>query len=129
MDNRSGFKFEKLIVWQKSMELGEDINRLSENFPQKELYNLSSQIRRAAVSITSNIAEGSSRISGKEQARFTEIAYGSLLEVLNQLILAVDFEYIEDAELNKQRPLIEEIANKLNKLRQSQLNRGEQLNS
>ena len=123
------FSFEKLDVWKLGREFTKAIYVISKGFPDDEKFGLTSQIRRAAVSITSNIAEGSSRISGKEQARFTEIAYGSLLEVLNQLILAVDFEYIEDAELNKQRPLIEEIANKLNKLRQSQLNRGEQLNS
>lgn len=86
---------------------------------------MTSQIRRAGISITCNLAEGSSRITGKDQARFTEIAYGSLLEVLNLLIAAVDLEYIRQHELDNLRPLVEEIGNKLNRLRESQLRKGD----
>ena len=75
----------------------------------------------SVISVSSNIAEGSSRKSGKEQARYTEISYGSLLEILSQLIAANDLEYITDEIITKQRPLIEEIGNKLNKLREVQL--------
>ncbi|MCK5170132.1 MAG: four helix bundle protein, partial [Bacteroidales bacterium] len=64
------------------------------------------------------------RKSGIEQARYTEIAFGSLLEILNQLIAANDLEYITEEVINIQRPLIEEIGNKLNKLREIQLKRG-----
>ena len=71
-----------------------------------------------------NIAEGASRHSGKDQARFTEIAFGSLMEVLNLLIIATDIEYITEATVNEFRPLIEEIGNKLNSLRETQLKRG-----
>lgn len=117
------FGFEKLDVWKLGRELTKDIYKLSKSFPDDEKFGLTSQIRRASISITSNIAEGTARGSGKEQARFTEISYGSLLEVLNQLIAAYDLEYITEKQLNDKRPLIEELANKLNSLRNYQLTR------
>ncbi len=117
------FSFEKLEVWQLSRTLAVVIYKISNNFPKEEKYGLSSQIRRAIISVSSNIAEGSSRQSGIEQARYTEIAYGSLLEVLNQLILASDLEYISVKEVESLRPKIEELVNKLYKLRLSQLNK------
>ncbi|MCF6184939.1 MAG: four helix bundle protein [Bacteroidales bacterium] len=117
------FSFEKLDVWQLSRKLAVSIYKISEEFPKEEKYGLTSQIRRAIISVSSNIAEGSSRQSGIEQARYTEIAYGSLLEVLNQLILAVDLGYISTENVNEQRPAIEELVNKLYKLRISQLNK------
>ena len=73
------------------------------------------------VSVSSNIAEGTSRVSYKDKARFTSIEYSSLMEVLSQLILAVDLGYAENEEYNNIRPLIEEVGNKLNSLRKSQL--------
>ena len=117
------YSFEKLEVWQLGRKLTVDIYRISRDFPEDEKFGLTSQIRRAAISITSNIAEGSSRQTGKEQARFTEIAFGSLLEVLNQLIIASDLEYIELEVVSRERVLIEELGNKLNKLHESQINR------
>jgi len=115
------FSFEKLDVWKLGRQLTLDIYRISNTFPDEERFGLTSQIRRAAVSITSNIAEGTSRNTGKEQARYTEISYGSLLEVLNQMIIAYDLEYITEDQLNSTRPLIEELANKLNSFRKFQL--------
>jgi len=117
------FYFEKLDVWQRGRLLIKGIYQLSKTFPSDEKFGMTQQIRRACISITCNIAEGSSRHSGKDQARFTEIAYGSLLEVLNLLIAASDLEYISEEEMNAQRPLIEEISNKLNALRETQLKR------
>lgn len=117
------YSFEKLDVWQKARKLTVDIYQATKQFPKEELFGLTSQIRRATISISSNIAEGSSRNSGKEQARYIEIAYGSLLEVLNQLILACDLEYIPTTLLDQLRPKIEEIGNKLNSLKQYQLSR------
>jgi four helix bundle protein len=117
------YSFEKLDVWNLSRNLTRDIYKISSKFPDDEKFGLTSQIRRAAVSVSSNIAEGSSRKSGKEQARFTEISYGSLLEILSQLIAALDLEFITEESLVKQRPLIEEIGNKLNKLKETQLSR------
>lgn len=119
------FYFEKLDVWQKARLLTKETYKISQKLPSEEKFGLVSQIRRAVVSISCNIAEGNSRHSGKEQARFTEIAYGSLLEVLNLLIAASDLAYILEEEVNQQRPLIEEIGNKLNALRETQLKRGD----
>ncbi len=117
------YSFEKLEVWTLARALNLKVYGVSKLFPVDERFVLTSQIRRASVSISSNIAEGSTRISGKEQARFSEIAFGSLMEVLNQLILAADLEYIFETEMNEFRPQIEEIGNKLNKLRKAQLKR------
>ena len=115
------YGFEKLDVWNKSVELSEEIYIVTKNFPSDEKFGIISQLRRASVSVSSNIAEGSSRSSYKEQARFSEIAYGSLIEVLNQIILSYRLNFInEDSYLNL-RELIEEISNKLNGLRKYQL--------
>ena len=116
------YSFEKLNVWKLSRTLVKDIYSLTKTFPPEEQFGLTSQIRRATISISSNLAEGSARISGKEKARFSEIAFGSLMEVLNQLILAQDLGYISEFDILRRRPLIEEIANKINSLRKSQLN-------
>lgn len=118
------YSFEKLDVWKLSRKLNKNIYQISEKFPDSEKFGLTSQIRRASVSISSNIAEGSSRKSGIEQARYIEIAFGSLMEVLNQLILANDLEFINENFLNNERLLIEEIGNKLNKLKEAQLRNG-----
>ena len=118
------YSFEKLDVWKLSRKLNKNIYQISEKFPDSEKFGLTSQIRRASVSISSNIAEGGSRKSGIEQARFTEFAFGSLMEVLNQLILANDLEFINEQILNNERLLIEEIGNKLNKLKEAQLRKG-----
>lgn len=116
------YSFEKLIVWQESRKLAKEVYILSRKFPKEEQFSLTSQVRRVIISVCSNIAEGSSRSLSKDKARFTEISFGSLLEVLNQLILAVDFEFITIEELNNLRPKIDEIAKMLNGLKKSQLN-------
>ena len=115
------YSFEKLDVWNKARLLNTKIYTVSSKFPKQEIYGLTSQIRRAVVSVSSNIAEGTSRVSYKDKARFTSIAYSSLMEVLSQLILAVDLGYAENEEYDNIRPLIEEVGNKLNSLRKSQL--------
>ena len=81
---------------------------------------MTSQIRLAVVSIGSNLAEGAARKTAKDQAQFTTIAFGSLMELLNQLILAFDLEYLKESELENLRPKIEHISNNLNSLRHSQ---------
>jgi four helix bundle protein len=88
MENEKGFKFEKLIIWQKAMELGEEINLTARGFPKDELYNLSSQIRRAVDSIALNIAEGSIGQSDPEQRKFVGYALRSLAEVVTCLYKA-----------------------------------------
>ena len=86
-----------------------------------ETYGLTSQMRRAAVSVVSNIAEGSGRATKKDQAYFYQVAYSSLIELLNQLIIANDLEYITIENLKNLRSDIEIISGKLNALRRSRL--------
>ena len=82
------FGFEKLEVWQKAIELSDSVYALSRSFPNEERFGLTSQMRRSSVSIASNIAEGSGRGSNPDFARFVEIAYGSLMELITQLKIA-----------------------------------------
>ena len=88
------FKFEDLIIWQKGMDLGEDMNTLSKNFPKDELFNLSSQLKRAADSIALNISEGSILQSGKEYRKFLGYAIRSIAEVVTCLHKAKRRNYI-----------------------------------
>jgi four helix bundle protein len=92
------FKFEKLIVWQKAMDFGENINKLSHKFPKDEIYNLSSQIRRAVDSIALNISEGSIGQSNQEFKKFIGYAIRSLAEVVTCLHKANIREYISEQE-------------------------------
>ena len=82
------FRFEKLEVWQKAVELADDVYAVTRGFPDHERFGLTAQMRRAAVSISSNIAEGSGRSSDVEFSRFIEIAYGSLMEIVSQSLIA-----------------------------------------
>ena len=116
------YSFEKLQVWQQARSLTKSIYIITKTFPDEEKFGLTSQLRRASISVCSNLAEGSSRNSFKDKARFTEIAYGSLTEVLNQLILSLDLEFLAQKEYGQLRLTIEEISSMLNGLRKSQLN-------
>ena len=122
--SRYTYSFEKLEVWQLSRKLVQEIYSLTDGFPNEEKYGMVSQIRRAAVSITCNIAEGAGRKTGKDKAHFTQMAFSSLLEVLNLLIVAVDLRFMEEKALEAIRPTIEHIGNKLNALRNAQLKQG-----
>jgi len=93
------FRFQKLEIWQQARALNKAIYSLSGGFPSSELYALTSQIRRASISVSSNIAEGSGRNSDADFAHFLEIAYASLMEVVSQLYLALDQGYINDKQL------------------------------
>jgi four helix bundle protein len=115
------FSFEKLIAWQKARELASEIYKITKLFPKDEVFGLTSQMRRCAVSIASNLAEGSGRNSMKDKARFTEIAFGSALELLNQLILSFDFEYFEEQKYIEIREKITEVTVLINGLYKSQL--------
>jgi four helix bundle protein len=96
------FKFEGLIIWQKAMDFGEEINKIAFSFPREELYNLSSQIRRAVDSIALNISEGSICQSGAEFKRFMNYAIRSLAEVVTCLHKAIRRKYISEEVFNKQ---------------------------
>ena len=95
------FKFENLIIWQKAMELGEGINKLAHKFPKEEIYNLSSQIRKAVDSIALNISEGSIGQSNPEFKKFIGYSIRSLAEVVTCLYKAKNRNYIPEQEFNK----------------------------
>ena len=90
------YPFEKLAVWQEARELTKSIYHVTASFPKSEQFGLLSQLRRASVSVCSNLAEGSTRRSAKDQARFYEIAYGSLVEIYNQLIISTDLGFVKN---------------------------------
>lgn len=112
------FSFEKLQVYQQAKEYVKDVYSLTYKFPQNERYCLCDQLKRAAVSIASNIAEGSGRNSYKDKVHFVEIAYGSLMETLCQLQIAADLGFInqdEYADLNKKIHIIAKLLSGLRK--------------
>ena len=96
--------FEKLKVYQVARALVKDIYVLQNSFPKEERYALGDQVRRAATSITANLAEGSGRQSVKEKIHFIEIAFGSMTEVFCELQTACDLNYIEESQLDALRP-------------------------
>lgn len=114
------YSFEKLEVWKLSRRLVKRIYTISRSLPAEEKYGLTSQIRREAVSIPTNLAEGSARRTDKDKANFTTTSYASLMETLSLLITAVNLDFINEEIIDNLRPEIEEISNKLNALRKSQ---------
>ena len=111
--------FEKLNVWQVAKKLVVDVYNLLDAFPKFEKYALCDQIRRAVVSVPSNIAEGSGRKSLKEQIHFLEISYGSLMETYNQLLIAIDLTYISEESVENIKPRIDSVAKMINGLSNS----------
>ena len=121
------YSFEKLKVWQEAKKLVVHVYHLLDSFPKFEKYALCDQIRRAIVSVPSNIAEGSGRRSLKEQIHFLEIAYGSLMETYNQLKIAIDLTYITEESVEAIKPSIDGVAKMINALHNKyaqQLNEG-----
>ena len=102
--------FEDLIVWQQSMLLAREIYKLVQVLPVEERYALSDQMRRAAVSIPSNIAEGQARNTSKEFIQFLHIAKGSNAELITQLLLCVDFGYLTEEQIHYARQLSYKVA-------------------
>ncbi|MCE5321809.1 four helix bundle protein [bacterium] len=113
------FRFEKLDIWKKSIEFANLIYKSTETFPMKEQFGLTSQMRRAAVSISANIAEGSSRVSNKDFSRFIEIAYGSLCETLSHLHIATAQSLIDVNCLERIVSEADELARMLSSFRNS----------
>ena len=121
MENHD-FSFEGLRVYQASRQLVKDVYKLVNKLPAIENFALSSQIRRAVVSVKSNIAEGSGRNHAKDKAHFIDMAYGSLMETYSELETAADLEYIKEHEVKDIKPEIIEIGKMLSGLRSSILN-------
>ena len=113
------FSFEKLSVYQRIRLFVKDVYLVQQSFPKEEKFALCDQIRRAAISITSNLAEGSGRDSYKEKIHFINIAYGSLMEVYSQLQLSVDLGYLDKEKYLLLRQDIISISKMLSGLRSS----------
>ena len=113
------FKFEKLIVWQKAIDLSDTVNQLTKTFPKDEMFVLTSQIKRAADSVSLNIAEGSTGQTNAEFNRFSSIALRSNIEVVSCLYLAQRRGFINDSTFNSIYQSCEEILVMINSLRNS----------
>ncbi len=121
MAHSGGKNYQDLIVWQKAMDFVERLYRTTASFPKEELYVLTSQVRRAAISIPSNIAEGQGRRSPRDFRRFLSLAYGSVREVETQLLLAERLGYLTANARTHLMDSAAEIGRLLNGLRQSLL--------
>jgi len=115
------FGFERLEVWQKAIELTDCVYSLTRTFPSDERFGLTSQMRRSSVSIASNIAEGSGRGSNPDFARFIEIAYASLMELVTQASIANRQGFLSQPNLDELHKRSEQIARMLSGLRTSLL--------
>jgi four helix bundle protein len=114
------FYFEKLTVWQDAMEWVKEIYAVTKNFPDTEKFGLVTQLRRAAVSIPTNLAEGSTRTTKKDQSYFTGLAFSSLMECISLIIISNQLKIIDPEQYKKLRQDAESIAIKLNNLKKSQ---------
>ncbi|MBK6564159.1 MAG: four helix bundle protein [Saprospiraceae bacterium] len=108
------YNFEKLEIWQLSKNLTVMIYNTTKDFPDSEKFGITNQLRRAAVSIPTNIAEGVNKTSEKERSRYLQIAYGSSMEVISLLLISNELNYIYSENLEKYRIIINEISNKIN---------------
>ena len=111
--------YRDLIAWQKAMDLVTAIYRATAGFPRDEIYGLTSQLRRAAVSIPSNIAEGQGRQSTREFIHFLSIAYGSLNEAQTQILIAERLKYLNDSDCQSLIEQSYEVARIINGLSRS----------
>lgn len=114
------YAFEKLEVWKKGKELVIMIYQYTRHFPKEEQHGLSKQMRRAAVSIISNLAEGTARQSTKDRSHFSVIAYSSLMELVNQTILSYNLGFIDQEKYKRFRELSTEVSRLLHAFREAQ---------
>src|SRR5581483_2088947 len=114
-----GYKYQDLIAWQKAKTFASEIYRATDIFPRTEMYGLTSQLRRAAVSVASNIAEGQGRLTKGEFRHFLGQARGSLLEVETQLAIALDLHFLSEDEFDDLRLRSSEVRRLLNGLIES----------
>ena len=109
MEDKKVHSYRDLLVWQKSISLAKELYAATKRFPEDERFGLISQIRRAAVSVPSNIAEGQARRTAKSFTQFLYISKGSLAELDTQLILSHEFKYVEKEECDKLLKQIDEL--------------------
>ncbi len=111
------FNFEKLETWQRAIDFANEVYRITRAFPNDERFGLTNQMRRAAVSISSNIAEGTSRSSRADYARFVEIAAGSVFEIVSQSCISRDQDFLKSEDFEKLYANAEELSRMLSGLR------------
>lgn len=111
--NASFLSYKDLIVWQKAVDLVAEIYKVTDRFPDREKYGLSSQMRRAAVSIPSNIAEGRSRSTKKDFVNFLHVALGSSTELETQLIIGQRLTYIQNSDFQRTTAQLSEVCRML----------------
>lgn len=116
---KTRFRFEKLEVWQEARKINQVIYRLTKRFPRQELFAMTSQIRRASISVSSNIAEGSGRNSDKDFAHFLEQSYASLMEVASVFFLGLDEGYVTETDLDPLFDEMERLAKRIASLNRS----------
>ena len=114
------YSFEKLEAWQQARKLAVWIYLITKKYPAEEKFGLTMQMRRAVISIASNLAEGTSRETSKDQSHFSTIAYSSTIELLNDLIISNDLLFLSDMIYDEGRKLIERQTFLIAKLRNSQ---------
>ena len=115
------FNFEKLEVWQKAIEFADFVYAVTRSFPADERFGLTNQMRRAAVSVSSNIAEGTARVSANDYARFVELATGSLFEVVSQAFVGKRQHFLSEEDFKRLYAAAEEQGKMLSGLRRSLL--------
>src|ERR1700752_3177681 len=120
MKTRQQYPFEKLRVWQAARALAKETYLATSKFPQRELYGLTSQCNRAAVSVAANLAEGSSRQSRRDQAHFSEIAYASLMELACLFVLCCHLGFLSRETESQLRSSIEQLSLQMNALHRGQ---------
>ena len=118
------YSFEKLESWQHARQLAGWTYGITQSFPAEERFGMVSQMRRAAISIASNLAEGTSRKTAKDQSHFSTISYSSTIELLNDLIIANDLKFISVKQYEQGRDIIERQTLLIAGLRKSQQRRG-----
>ena len=116
------YSFEKLEAWKHARRLTVWTYKATARFPEEEKFGLISQMRRAAIAIASNLAEGTSRITSKDQCHFSTISYSSTIELLNDLIISTDLLFLNEPDYQEGRNLIEKQTFLISQLRKSQQN-------
>lgn len=117
------YPFEKLDVWQQAKNISIQVYQITKDFPESEKFGLVNQMRRSAISVCSNLAEGSACTSAKDQAHFYTLAYSSLIELLNQHIISEELKFIDRVTYQDVRKNIESNSLKIYALRKSVLNK------
>ena len=122
------YSFEKLEVWKIGRGIKLELYQITKDFPKEETFHLVSQIRRAASSVTANIAEGSGRATAKDRASYTNMSFSNALELIDHLTTAYDLDYIDEKRYTDIRRELDKLLNKLNSYYKYQIKAGKNIN-